>query len=599
MRRLQGITAVTVLLLAALGAGAGARAQTPIRPLPPVQVPRLAARPPVPVQVSPDIVQVLKRSPLAFKAFQLQDFHDPKTGKVITANQMITLANGKTLSGAEFLAEANRLEQEAAKIGYTLRSRGEVEIQRTLIPTAKFKAQELQLQRLHPPPSALLNIRPWNLAQMEQVHATRLLAAPRLTQLFGQMAQQHEFHPFKTAKSDRYEYGSRSTFAAYFDYGLSADGEKDRMSIHANSSAGVYLFGEDEQLVSVTGDMVSPTRDSTVQPQADLVVTILGDDLITPIHEKGENGSLKKHGDESFYKIDESVEFPFMIGPIPCTVKVGCKGNAGVKYDILLAPLSVSASVSPYVDTKAYAQCGVDLLIVSAGAGAELTLLKDTLTLSADFNLNMDNAATGPVFNATFTGTNAIDALSGNVYVYASVDLLLWSDSWKWDLFSWDGLHDDGYLFEPVNYSANVFSGEVAQKKNLQVTIWDAAITCSDKGQNRKQSGAVMRCRTDIWEAETNKVTSQTYNVQSDLPSVSPLWETEMPMTGTKPVRIHVMIERLLPAGGHTTGFGVLNFDATYDPQTKSLSGGVTGPADKRQYYEGACGWMHVSARER
>lgn len=220
------------------------------------------------------------------------------------------------------------------------------------------------------------------------------------------------------------------------------------------------------------------------------------------------------------------------------------------------------------------------------------------MTFSADFSMDVTDP-NNPLFVAEFNGKNTIDALSGDLYVYLSVDLLFWSDSWKWSLWSWDGYHDDGYLFTPLSYREDIFSGETVQLKNLQVTIWDAAITCGNKDMTSKKDGAVMHCETTMEEGGTHKTTQASWDDKSGLPSIQPMWQTELPVRGTNKVAIIVRIDRILPAsGGHAIAPAeVLFFYALYDPQTNTLSG-LSGPADQHHMFEAACGWMHISARQ-
>jgi len=119
---------------------------------------------------------------------------------------------------------------------------------------------------------------------------------------------------------------------------------------------------------------------------------------------------------------------------IPVTVEAEAKGGLGIKAGIGLDGIAkLSANVTPYVDVGAVAEGGVGALGYSAGAGADLTIVKEDFKTTASgemkfvgdgveitdiegsLNENISNVLTGP---------------KGKVYLYAKYRKVKWCKKW-------------------------------------------------------------------------------------------------------------------------------------------------------------------------
>ncbi len=69
-------------------------------------------------EAKPEINVVKGDSPKPFEPFELKD---PATGAVISADQQLTLPDGRQVNAGEYYAELNRFEQEFNQLGYSLR----------------------------------------------------------------------------------------------------------------------------------------------------------------------------------------------------------------------------------------------------------------------------------------------------------------------------------------------------------------------------------------------------------------------------------------------------------------------------------------------
>jgi hypothetical protein len=144
------------------------------------------------------------------------------------------------------------------------------------------------------------------------------------------------------------------------------------------------------------------------------------------------------------------------------------------------------------VDTKAYAECDVDLALVKGGVGGKLTLLKDNFDLGAKIGIGVDRP--DPYFFAEYWGRNTLETLSGSLYAFAEVDLVFWSNRWPWDIYSWSGLKLDGFVILPERYEVDLYTGQTpgptSLEKKLKLTIKRIELIDPNMVNRRKQYGA-------------------------------------------------------------------------------------------------------------
>ncbi len=86
---------------------------------------RLAARPRhYQIQLARETVGINKLPPITqFRAFRLEEFRDPKTNAPIRAEQTITLRNGKSITGKDYVDQLNTLEGQLNAYGYSMHDR--------------------------------------------------------------------------------------------------------------------------------------------------------------------------------------------------------------------------------------------------------------------------------------------------------------------------------------------------------------------------------------------------------------------------------------------------------------------------------------------
>jgi hypothetical protein len=227
---------------------------------------------------------------------------------------------------------------------------------------------------------------------------------------------------------------------------IEVKGNPNEVTVAGDARAGGYLKNKEFSLIKATGNVYSPAKG---QSRANLDVYLLGQHVINE-HKSGDAtfklSGTKQHG------IDVHADLHFSIGPIPMNAKLGAKGKAGVRYLFAVRPAHATLQVTPFVDSRVYAQVGVDLGIASGGVGGEMVLLKDELTFGGELGLDFDSVR-GPILSEHVYAKNDMTMLSGKVYAWAKVDYLIGSHEWHHTLFSWKGLRANGYL---INQHATI-----------------------------------------------------------------------------------------------------------------------------------------------
>ena len=420
---------------------------------------------PVIVQLNADAVRIKQLTPIRFKAFALEEFRDPKTSLPIAAESEIKLKSGKTIKGKDFIAEINKLEMKFNELGYTLRNRQAIKIQESVFDRNLLETQRRSIKADRSKYASKPTSKPFKGSDLQTFHAESLKLALSRIKAIEQYEAQHKpkFIPFYKTGSYDNTWGPKDLFAAGHHANVVLDGkEKDRVIVHAEGGATGYLFGRSRDIINIRG--YAEARKQNMQ--ATFTASVLGDDFIN-VHKIGKDSLIikdEKIPPENSY----SVSFPFTIGPIPISVTFGLRVNAKASYEASLTPLEATVKVTPEVSAEVYGECAVDLEVASAGIGGSLTLLKDKQELYASLSQETEDQLQ-PYFSGEYYGKDHMSTLDGNVYLFAEVDLWLWSDSWTWDIFSWDGIKDDGFIIPSEKFTEALYTG--VKERKLKMTI--------------------------------------------------------------------------------------------------------------------------------
>mgnify|MGYP001791439435 CR=1 FL=1 len=415
------------------------------------------------VQLDKNLIRVIKKKPIEFKAF---DIRDPETGKPISPNQILTLPNGKKVRAREYYAQLNKFEREFNQIGYSLRQPGEkITIQESTIDKRELQRQQQLLlktpEKIDPrlPGQFQIDNPQINPGTIPKINPTIKPGTikpidPRLKQGKGnfKLAQ-------ATSRTRRFtrrwnkNVGSRDTFAAYLRGKIQLQGSRTHTRAYAEGSAGGYAFGEDYQLARGTVTVYAPVSGKGSVNTGLYVARQTLHNVQTRFENRFDEG-------DSFSRSLDFVvaNIRFSVGPIPMRARFGVRGRAGFRYNMVasVASREAYAQLNPFVDSRAYGQGGADIVVGGAGVNVNLLLLKHNLNAEAEAKVVLlpKNRA---YLQTDYSVYNDMEALSGRAYAYAYVYVPRWGipplkkKQWNWNIFNWTGFKQKGYLLRGSN----------------------------------------------------------------------------------------------------------------------------------------------------
>jgi hypothetical protein len=442
-----------------------------------------------PTIVNSKAISVIKQSPQTFEAFDLKD---PETGAKITADKVLTLPDGRQVKAGEFYAELNRVEQNLSSLGYSLREKVETRTIQDLTSPDKTRFTD-QIQKLEQSLKTVdqgvtnqirqkfdrssIQQELLQHEKLEQQLVKPTTVSPKLDRIndipgvkelskFDRSVISDKFRnpvpkdillnpgpnpdkaqPAAYNGSLNYEWGDRSRFSAYINGKVDIHGSGRAVQTDAEANAGGYLFNKQANVLRATANINSPDNGDL---SARLNLQVFGNSVYNP------QFTAKKieKSDQFEYSLDRQlVSFRTLIGPIPVAATFGVRGAAGIRYNLSASSRYASAQVVPYLNTQVYGQAGADIIVGGAGVGANLTLINDQLDIGGKAKIRTDYPNNKIYLDADLYAYNKIDALNGNVYLYAYTyvprfGIPPWTKKqFNQNIWSWNGLHHEGYLF--------------------------------------------------------------------------------------------------------------------------------------------------------
>ncbi|MCK4791903.1 MAG: hypothetical protein KAV87_49685, partial [Desulfobacteraceae bacterium] len=417
-------------------------------------------------------------------------------GRQIAPSTVLTLPNGKKITAQRYYSELNKLEKDFNALGYSLDFRRDpakrIKLQKIVLDPAtvtRMARQERLLQDTHrfrtlPPPKSIdalqrefrinLNKDRIRLKRLQRFRQPQQIGVPQgtlehLLLPHAYAAPEDQVKPFNyPLETPKYEYGYRDVFAIFFNGGILLAGDSSKTAVNSVAEAGAYVFNNKLTMVRIAGALSAPLGSGNME--ASLTMTVLGETRLSinesepvplNVDELPQIPSLPLDG-RSSESLDESFESSFALGPILLSVKFGVRASAGVEYGLFASPADANGRFGPFVASDLYAQAGVNIIIAKAGVSCTLTLLDNTLTLSG--HLKVDADQTGPYFSAVFSIYDRLEALSGEVSLYACIlvpkfALPPWGyKCWDWEIAKWEGLQAKGYIVKEDTEKSYLFA---------------------------------------------------------------------------------------------------------------------------------------------
>ena len=249
-------------------------------------------------------------------------------------------------------------------------------------------------------------------------------------------------------------YGSKKTAAVEIKAGVRIFANDKKVELSAHGGAYAYLFKKKKTIFAAKALLYGDsTTDGgkrakggrhTGKAVAKLTVTVLGKEKVV-FEKEGAGISFEK---EKSFGDDFSYTIRFAIGPVPCSVEVGAAFKVGVRFQLLLTPVKVSAAVIPFINADAFARFAVDIVVLAAGIEGRVTLLDAEAKIHGEAGLAGDS--NGLYVYAFFAGDLGLEALSGTISAFVKVNWCIFacSKTYKLKIFSWKGLKKQWRLFK-------------------------------------------------------------------------------------------------------------------------------------------------------
>lgn len=403
--------------------------------------------------LSPNQIVVNRRSPIAYKPLPCVD---PKTGKPVSPDTLLMLPNGKKVTEGQYCAEINKFEQQLNAIGYTLRPgpgdrpgvTTRIELQKIATPTATLQRQGQTLSSSYLP---ALRFQPLNMALEVQKQKAIITFAPGLLNTVG---NSNRPLTLQEVKNWNYTLGDPSSISVSANGKLELDGTSTSTSLDAEATIAGSLFSHSFNMMQATGKLSSPTKGPL---NLNVNVSVIGVNVYNV--NQNTTGVFTK-SDAPSSSLDESTNVHFTILGIPFTAKVGVQGSIGLTYSVTIAPVKATGVFLPAVNTKAYGQLAVDVVVASAGIRSALTILNFNGNLNGNVAI-VPNAKNQPTYSYNAQFCQNLSALDGSLVAFLTIGVDPISKEFDTTLFSFNGFQSNGCLFSESKTSP-VFSQPVA-----------------------------------------------------------------------------------------------------------------------------------------
>jgi len=435
-------------------------------------------------QVKPELIKIYTRPPIPFKPFTYSDFKDPKTGQILKPDQILTLSHVESprqIRGDQFISEINQLEKDFNTYGYTYRNPetitiGEMAIRKELLKTQadrimsktiKFSPSQIPqpldaqtFKRIHSENMAQAQVLRGELKKALQTSSlpsstsqtTSSLPKSRTKDVMKAVTlpsvKPPEFKPFHQEGHWNESYGDPNLYAIHQDINMVLDGQKERLTVTANSELGITIFNTKFTIVGGTANLNAPGPDATdSNVQGDFSVKCLG--AVKRQVTIGPTSNQPISGSVTIIDVPEvSTTIPL---PTPINVSIGYVGTIGINYDLSLTPLAINCQITPIAGnlTQIVNLSVPVFLIASVGYEGRLLLLTDRPTLMGELSVKSTTMTQGtiPFFKGVTTCFDNFIALRGSYYITFTVNLIFWQRKWKYLIYDNVGFEHFDYLF--------------------------------------------------------------------------------------------------------------------------------------------------------
>lgn len=391
--------------------------------------------------------RLVDREELPFTPFTLADL-----GPCRSADEQITLPNGRTMLLSRYLEQLNFHERQLTASGRSLREPPgqESPLARPRIGREELDRQVRSLRERHTAGAAKrLDVEAvrekgaemrQTLSQMRSRQSIPGGLAAELTIL------QPQPEPERGVQEQwSLPMGDPSSFYVGLDGEFQLAGTKEGPTLSASAGADGAILGNRFEVIRVSGDLVSPPGEEMT---ASLDLEVLGNTV--RLLNEGSSTAKDWHGFK-YLPVTTAYQVNFTIAGVGIKATAGARGEAGIGYYLALAPGSVIGVLAPGVTSDAFLEVDANIEIGSIKGKSDLTFLNQHLVLWGAAQLLVDQEQK-PYLWFDGVGMTELEVLSGEASLslcYHVLDHKGWHEKCHdLDLWNFHGYSQTSTLFQ-------------------------------------------------------------------------------------------------------------------------------------------------------
>jgi hypothetical protein len=248
---------------------------------------------------------------------------------------------------------------------------------------------------------------------------------PRIEQ--PQLKKRVDLKLLKEYRWPGFQEGKRDLFQAYANAYAELRGGRleeaegsasNEFALQGEAVGGLFIFNNDVPLVKgILDAQINPNNGF-----ARLEYCILSQCVSK---QKGIENFALREGDPNLFNKNWQVQHSMQtsIGPVPVVLRAGAGLNSRAGWEVGLTLMNAYGQAVASAQGYAFGEAAVGVKdFIEAGAGGKVNVIDDTLTLKAEAEIKLKGNGY-PVITGSLTGDNELEALNGEIYGYAMVDV--------------------------------------------------------------------------------------------------------------------------------------------------------------------------------
>lgn len=405
--------------------------------------------PAIKTSIPPDKMIINKKQPIKFVPFTFEELKVFNNNNQVLAATRITLKSGKVITGSALLDSLNKFESFYNKIGYSIRKN-------TSITIGKLKQNKALINERQKIFDKQIRPSSWSASESQKMLKSFSLNRTDSSKVFentvqelkikksqklwmAPQAEQPKIIPIDVSRTWSQSLGDPEVFAIGHGAYIKMNADDHKISSHSHSDFHLCLFGHKFDLLSANGHISCPSIESGgFSNSTEFDWRVLGFDI-----EKNNQADIATGAPK--HEFGQSVKFGFSIGPIPCSIEVGCRAALTFNYRLEALTCATASSFGPDMQIKGWAEAAVDAFIAEVGVGMNITFISGNYSIDAQLAVNFDQNRRYkempiPYYSSSVRSPYNMSGLYGSFYIYGEIDLIFHSFRGTHEFYNYDAV---------------------------------------------------------------------------------------------------------------------------------------------------------------